>query len=106
MLRARLRHEIEVARQEARAQGQSRQDQLRRTRITFLPTVAAGFGVASLLGTSLILYVLVRFDAKDQIPVVLAFLSGLFGGILAGFGGGYATAKSRPAEDADRSSKL
>jgi hypothetical protein len=82
MLREKHRHELELARHE-------RQFELRKARVTFLPKVGIVFSITVLVGTALILFVLVRYDAKDQIGTVLGFLAGIIGG----FAGGFATAK-------------
>jgi hypothetical protein len=82
MLRDKQRHETELARQE-------RQFQLKKAKTTFFPKIALCSGIVLVTGTALIIYLLVAYGAKDQLGVVLAFLTGIAGG----FGGGFATAK-------------
>jgi len=82
LLKEKQRHELELARHE-------RQFELKKVRTTFIPKVAFCSGVAILAATTLIIYLLVAYGAKDQLGVVLAFLPGIAGG----FGGGFATAK-------------
>jgi hypothetical protein len=93
MLKEKLRHEIALARQE-------QQFELKKAKTTFFPKVAFCSGVAILAGTALIIYLLVAYGAKDQLGVVLAFLTGIAGG----FGGGFATAKYGGTERAKRPS--
>jgi hypothetical protein len=82
MARNKQRHEVELARQ-------SQQFELKRSKLTFYPTMGLLSGVALLVGTCVVIYLLVAYGAKDQLGVVLAFLSGIAGG----FGGGFAAAK-------------
>jgi len=71
-------------------------------RLTFLPKIALAVGALVVVGAAAIIYILVSHNAKDQVPLVLTFLSGLAGGILAGFGGGFATARMLPSGTRDK----
>jgi hypothetical protein len=93
MLRVRQRHELELARNE-------RQFELKKAKTTFFPKVAFWSGVVILGATALIIYLLVAYGAKDQLGVVLAFLTGITGG----FGGGFAAAKYGGSERPTRRS--
>src|SRR5208337_820739 len=96
LLRDRQRHELTLARQQDGSVRREQLHELRKARLTFLPKIALAVAAIAVFGAAVIIYILVSHNAKDQVSLVLTFLSGLVGGILAGFGGGFATARLLP----------
>jgi hypothetical protein len=105
LLRAKQRHEVTLNRQHDDSVQRERLYELRKARLTFLPKIALAVGALVVVGAAAIIYILVSHDAKDQVPLVLTFLSGLTGGILAGFGGGFATARLLPSGAKDKATR-
>lgn len=92
--RERQKHELAVLKQKEKSDTAIREQQFKNTTLTYLPRLAVIFAGVALAGVAGIVLILVAFGAKDQLPVLLAFVSGLVGGVLAGFGGGFAVGKT------------
>jgi uncharacterized integral membrane protein len=96
--RDRHRHELAILKQREKSEAAARDGELKSATLTYLPRLAVILVAVVLAGVAVIVSLLAAFGAKDQLPVILAFVSGLVGGALAGFGGGYASGKaSTPA---------
>lgn len=92
--REKQKHELAVLKQKEKSDSAARDQEYRKTTLTYLPRLAVIFAIVVLVGVALIVTLLAAFGAKDQLPVLLAFLSGLVGGVLAGLGGGYVSGKT------------
>lgn len=92
--REKQRHELAILKQQDKSATAARDGELKNATLTYLPRLAVILVAVVLVGVALIVALLAGLGAKDQIPVILAFVSGLAGGVLAGFGGGYASGKS------------
>ena len=92
--REKQKHEMAVLKQNERSDTAARDQEYKRITLTYLPRLAVIFAGVALAGVAGIVLILVAFGAKDQLPVILAFASGLVGGVLAGFGGGFAVGKT------------
>jgi hypothetical protein len=102
LLREKNRHDYEIARIGDESERRRVNAEIRKARMTFLPRLILWLTAIVLIGVGVILFILVRNDAKDQVSVVLAFVTGLVGGAFAGFGGGVTTARMVPTQTSDK----
>ena len=95
--REKQKHELAVLKQKGKSDETAQEQEYRKATLTYLPRLAVILAAVVLAGIALIVTLLAAFGAKEQLPVVLAFVSGLVGGVLAGFGGGYVSGKTNSA---------